>query len=503
MISPEIIIGPPGTGKTTSLLNIVEQELTDGVAPSAIGFVSFTRKACQEAQVRAKDKFGLSPKQLPHFRTLHSACFRGLNLTRSDVFEHQQLREFADWAGLRVTFRRQALEEGSSIGQLPGDRALHMERISRQRCIPLRQQYDLGDDDLPWVEVERVAAALKEFKKKRELVDYTDMLGNYVASDFYRPPELDVLVVDESQDLSRLQWQVVRKLSTHVRKLVVAGDDDQAIYGWAGADVEEFVQMLGNVRTLARSYRVPAAVQRLAAQVLEGVALRRPKVWAARDEEGAITRYPVLEDVDFSGEDVLVLARNEYIIRTQVEPHLRRMGIIYERGGVPSLQPSLISAIRFWEALRRGEIVTVDAARRVYEYMTTGKQVLKGFKELPGLKDDQPVTLTFLKEQGGLLTEAPWFEALERVSPDDREYILAARRNGEQLNKPRVRVSTIHSAKGGEAAHVVLMTEIAARTAQEMLVKPDDEARVWYVAVTRAKNQLSIVDTRERNHFSL
>ena len=64
------IFGPPGTGKTTKLLQIIEDAIADGIQPERIAFLSFTRKAAQEAIDRACIKFNLDSKHFPHFRTL-------------------------------------------------------------------------------------------------------------------------------------------------------------------------------------------------------------------------------------------------------------------------------------------------------------------------------------------------------------------------------------------------------------------------------------------------
>jgi len=64
-----IVLGPPGTGKTTKLLNLVEKYLSSGVAPDRIGYFAFTRRAATEAVERACLKFSFNKKQLPFFRT--------------------------------------------------------------------------------------------------------------------------------------------------------------------------------------------------------------------------------------------------------------------------------------------------------------------------------------------------------------------------------------------------------------------------------------------------
>ena len=88
------INGPPGTGKTRSLIDICQQEMERGRLPHEIIFCSFTRAAAAEARDRAIARFGGSQADYPWFATEHSICFRLLGLSRNMVFTRRQLGEF-------------------------------------------------------------------------------------------------------------------------------------------------------------------------------------------------------------------------------------------------------------------------------------------------------------------------------------------------------------------------------------------------------------------------
>ena len=89
----QVILGPPGTGKTTTLLRIVEDALSRGVPPERIAYLAFTRKAAYEAQERAMTQFGFDEARFPFFRTLHSLAFRELGLQRDKVMTNKHYRQ--------------------------------------------------------------------------------------------------------------------------------------------------------------------------------------------------------------------------------------------------------------------------------------------------------------------------------------------------------------------------------------------------------------------------
>lgn len=488
--NPEIVLGPPGTGKTTYLLSLIEEALEQGVDPERMGFVAFTKKAAKEAVERAEDKFNFTDKQLPYFRTLHSLAFRMLGMNRERVLSRSQIKEFGEILGLKL---RGSISpsEGTVSNSLPGDKALFLSGLSRLRCIPLQEQWRETTEDLGWYEIERVHKGLKKFKDSRGLFDYTDMLELYLEQGYV--PELELLVVDEAQDLSKLQWKMIHKLAEKANRVVVAGDDDQAIFQWAGADLAYFVQLEGKVKVLNQSYRIPKNIYATASSIIDKVKIRRQKVWNSKSEKGKVTYHTTTDSIDMNKGTWLVLGRNSYLI-DKVEEQCRREGLIYERNDRKSVKENSLSAIQNWEKLRTGESLEATAVNKCLKFLK---------RTVTMLPEEGSFSLQDLKNNWGVKRADIWHDAFERMSLVERSYLVAALRRGEKLTKtPRIRLSTIHSAKGGEADNVILFSDMANRTYKDMQKQPDNERRVFYVGVTRAKENLHIVMPRTKFMFA-
>ena len=100
-----LILGGPGSGKTTYLVNLIEQYLEKGVAPQDIAFVSFTKKAISEAVNRCCNKFNLKEKDFAYFRTIHSLAYRQIGMQQRQVFNNSHLKNLSIVTGYELSNR--------------------------------------------------------------------------------------------------------------------------------------------------------------------------------------------------------------------------------------------------------------------------------------------------------------------------------------------------------------------------------------------------------------
>jgi DNA helicase-2/ATP-dependent DNA helicase PcrA len=484
------VFGPPGTGKTTFLLNTVEKELDSGILPIDIGYFAFTRKAANEAKDRAIIKFPNLQGQtdFPWFRTLHSLAYRCLGVKQNDMMSPEHYAEFGKLARLDMTIEETGEEEGFVKANNPILNEINLARIKK---LDLRTHYNYSRLAIEWWHFEFVERTYRKYKEEHMLLDFTDLLEN-INLEPERLPKLKTVIVDEAQDLSPIQWDLVKNLIDRSEDTYIAGDDDQAIYSWAGADVKTFLELPGEVRVLDKSYRIPKSVHRLADRISSQIKRRQPKFWQAREEEGEIHYHNNVASVPMEEGSWLFLAAANYLI-DPLHPWLKAQGVLFERNGNRSISQNILSAVLGWESLRKGNSISFPVVEQIYKHLGADG-IKRGHKSLKTADPEKLYTMKDLKEDHGLLTDAIWHEALTRIAEDKRDYIIALLRRGIKLTStPQVKLSTIHGAKGGEADHVVFFLDLSSKFAKEYDIRPDDMYRLAYVAATRSKKTLHIV----------
>lgn len=464
------LFGPPGTGKTTTLLAKMEQALASGLAPTDLAYLTFTVAARREAKQRAMAQFNYTAADLPYIRTIHSLCLEQLGLGRESLMvAEDQFTAFGNSMGYAFT-PRQASEDGDGFmfsGTELGDKLLAFDHFRRHRRLDLETAYRHWPEPLPWFHVERFHRAYTAWKRKERIFDFTDLLEQPL-----RPLPVDTLFVDEAQDLSPLQWHALQQLERQATTHVAAGDDDQAIYEWAGASPYAMLDQQGAVQVLAQSYRLPRVVHRMATTIVDQIQRRQAKTWHPRDETGVLQWLPTFDRWTLPAEGSVLILYRQHRYRRTITDQLRSLGIPYTIHGLSSVSQVWTPALLAWEQYRRGTPIAADAIAQFSSAMTGGRMLVPG------------------------ILQQPWFTALDRIPPSEVQYLRSVLRQFGTpglVQPPRVRLSTIHGAKGEEADHVVLLTSMGATVWRGLDADPDPERRVWYVAVTRAKRTLTLV----------
>lgn len=482
----QIILGPPGTGKTTTLLKIVEDALSRGVPPERIAYLAFTRKAANEAKDRAMEQFGFDEARFPYFRTLHSLAFRQLGLQRDEVMTNAHYRKLGKALGVEfkgIYDENLALHTGDGLG----DKCSRVESLARVGLRSIEQQYNMESvNELSLHAVNQYDASLRKYKKENGLLDFTDMLEQYTT-----PLPVDICIFDEAQDLSSLQYKMAICASSEAQEVYVAGDDDQAIFGWAGADVSKFLSLKGDRLILPQSFRVPRSVHKVALDIVGRIKHRYVKPWSPKLEQGRVEHIADEQQIDFSGEGTwLCMARSRYMLN-RLQQVARQQGFSYSYNGKNSLESEETRAIISWENLRRRSGITMHEAKNIVKFF--------GFNVTLSKKEKYFVTDLGLPEDA---LQSDWMRMLRGIAPDEREYLRSCLRNGEKFSdKPRITISTIHQSKGGEADNVVLLTDMGRRSWENS--HSDEEGRVWYVAATRTRENLFIVRPRGLRHYAM
>jgi DNA helicase-2/ATP-dependent DNA helicase PcrA len=340
--------------------------------------------------------------------------------------------------------------------------------------------------------LKQFAHDLEQYKKDYNLIDFTDMITEFVKSD--RSPRFDVVFIDEAQDLSLSQWDMARSIWDKTRDTFIAGDDDQAIFRWAGADVDSFIAQKGKIMQLTQSYRIPQVVHDIASKIVNRIQHRLPKEWRPKTQRGLLSYYYDFKEINMKQGNWLVLARTKFML-SEIEEQLYSQGLYYENKYKTNKEQDLYKAVTDWENVRKGVSINYDQVERIASYMSQNhfeKQALKYMNK------DANYDMAGLRERVWLKTDKVWYEAFDNAPSRSIRYIRRMRENGEKLNSaPRISLSTIHGVKGGEQDNVVLLTDLSRNTQVNYEKNPDDENRLFYVGATRAKHHLHIVRPKD------
>mgnify|MGYP003637043389 CR=1 FL=1 len=467
------IFGPPGTGKTENLLRRVQRFLKQGILPEEICYISFTNKAVNECVGRIRKKFNeYDDDAFKYFRTLHS-------LARQQFAEIPVLDPRADLLMFHTQYGTVKVNFKNEYDDVKVYNNWSLQIYDRARNMKV---------DPVWLykQQPRKAVRLQQFKS---------IVAGY-----------------EAQDLTPLQWDMVVKIAKSVWRVYIAGDDDQAIYEWNGAEVEYFQTFPGRNVILKKSVRLNKDVHFFSKCLLQGMKNNRiEKEFYSNEKDGAIYYWNTLKKVPWNlTGNWLILARiND--VKKELQEEAKNLSLYYQDvKGNKSFDMNQFQAIQYWEKICEGGSITREEACIMYEYLLN---IDHGFRSQDSKKwsfahPNQVFNFDELHLRCGMTdSKGPWLKIFKRKFKEkDKQYFLKMIREGVDLSQPpKIIIDTIHQVKGGEADNVVLSSKcnFPSHFEKKNLQEKIKELRVWYTGATRSKGTLHLLGTHHQFNFPL
>ena len=270
------------------------------------------------------------------------------------------------------------------------------------------------------------------------------------------------------------QWKFVNKAFQKCKRMYIAGDDDQAIYEWSGADVQYFLNLKGDKQILNKSWRLPSNIHNYSEKITDLISKRVTKEFKSKKEGGKVQTLNSFKEITIDNESTwLFLARNNWHLK-QIEEWLKSKGLVYERKDKLSVNYKLIEAIN------------------AYTNKSQGKEITNSQKLLCDF---------YMKKSNNF--DTTWFKAFTKLNQDTITYYRDLISNKTNLKKCNIKVSTIHGIKGGEADNVILLLDYTKTIHNNYISNQDSELRCYYVAVTRTKNNLYLVRPEKQYGYPL
>jgi DNA helicase-2/ATP-dependent DNA helicase PcrA len=565
------LFGGPGSGKTTALLDRVETLLEDeDVDVNDVLVVSYTRAAAAEIRERLAERLDTTPRALKgNVSTMHAKAYELLNLSRGDVVGESDKEAFCEEFGVEYEDEYKSGGRRTARSTTLGNKIIATSQWLQRTRRDVADWYDVpfqwnveevrlppeidpnaqegnkytptwpSDDDR--VDVPETIRAWRAYKGDNGLVGFADMLERVKQRALV--PHVDYLVIDEFQDITTLQYDVYEEWKPHMERVLIAGDDDQVVYAWQGADPDLLLDTPRDEDViLPNSYRLPSKILNVVNREIRHIEKRQEKDLKPRKEGGTVegvfnpsmldlarnVRYTVEQDEG----TVMLLFRARYQMFQFIDEFLP-LGMPFSVMTDQRMWTDrLTDYVRAVEKLEDDDPVTGLEARRLADML---QESAFGSNERDDLYDliDEYEEGAETDDLAAIEISTDEIRSLAPFVPDGASAsdmvrkVTSFQRNSvgayfdgpyQGMDPDRVRLGTIHSAKGREADHVFVSTDLTEKVVEQMAasvseeeldakgideftsttspvpILTDNERRVFYVGMSRARERLVILE---------
>ena len=574
------VLAGPGSGKTLTIVNRIRYLIEEcHIRPEEILVVTFTRFAAAEMKERLCSLMGR--REIPVTAGTFHGIYYGILKWAYRFGPQNILSEEEKYQLLRPIVGRQELE--------PSDEEDFLRDIAEEIGRVKNNRINISEFVSSKCGAETFRDIYREYEKERKAlrkIDFDDMLVVCYELFVSRPDVLAMwqkrfryILVDEFQDINRIQYDVLRMLALPENNLFVVGDDDQAIYGFRGADPELMFRFGKDYPgaeqiLLDVNYRSTSNIVVNSLKVIGNNGKRFDKKIETVREKGDFLHVQELKDSNeeaqyvadeiekrvesgVPAEDVAVLFRVHTDARPVVEELIRRKMPFQMREHLPNLYEHFIAKdIQAYFRLAMGQVSRGDMLRvmnRPKRYI--GRDSLSGgtasFEEIRNFYCDKEwmadridqfewdvkmlarmapyAAIQYLRKRIGyddFLKDYAFTNKIERSALNEvlaeieeaarpyasieewfthiEEYTEALKKKERMRGASRegVRLMTLHAAKGLEFDTVLLIGANEGRMPYKKAVSEkaeEEERRLFYVGMTRAKNVLKICYVKEKN----
>ncbi|MEM3391515.1 MAG: ATP-dependent helicase [Archaeoglobaceae archaeon] len=491
------VFGAPGTGKTTKLIqdlsNFIKKEK---VKTSDVCVISFSNSAVEEIATRTG--FVRRSKVTPYFSTLHGICLK-LGMEYDENFKNRAKKTFTNpffVEGWLMKFFRQIgvpYEPDQVASEALGNRAMAQYSRAVGCYYPIYRDVwkcveKIEDETLHWIVVEWL-----KFKEKNGIIDYEDML--IVVFENKLVPQVKVIFIDEFQDLTPLEYEIISLWIEKIPCVFVYGDDDQCIHQWRGCDPRFLLDLKADeVIILSKSWRVPSEVLNFAMKLISGVKKRKHKEIVPAYNGGKVI---FTESWNFE-----ILVRNAISLAEKVKNRNETVFLLLRTNRMVRAVEEILYDLAYPFRKLKGESLwdkELTTAWNVFAKLKTKKYALDTAEAEWLLDHLNPIFTEQQKEaiknnlkRGIFPLDFFGKFGVDQIDPEtmDRRIYEIAIKAREPIT-PRsmnLYVDTMHASKGRECDYCFVADALTPTIRDEVLkYGVDSELRLYYTATTRAK----------------